>query len=184
MLRANDGLSMKPPRLEFEIWREIDGWNDRYLISNLGRVWSVARRKILTNTMGNRRYLMVSLFNGPRVKCVAVHRLVAIAFITNPKNKETVNHINGIKTDNRVENLEWATREDQLYHAINTLGLICGEGSTTAILTTKDVIEIRSKYKDGRSFSRNSYVQFAKEYGVNWRTIYNVVKWKSWKHVK
>jgi antitoxin component HigA of HigAB toxin-antitoxin module len=70
-----------------------------------------------------------------------VHRLVAQAFIPNPENKPTVNHINGDKSDNRVENLEWMTRSEQTQHAIST-GLITytyGEDHHTSKLTKKDI---------------------------------------------
>ena len=74
--------------------------------------------KILKPTKTHDGYLRVTFsFEGKR-KSFLVHRLVALAFLPNPLNKETVNHINGIKTDNRVENLEWATHKEQKEHSI------------------------------------------------------------------
>ena len=100
-----------------EIWKDIEGYEGLYKISNLGRVKSLnynntGKERIL-KLGGNRgNYPQVELGkNGERRTCL-VHRLVAEAFIPNPDNKPCVDHINTIKTDNRVENLRWVTRKE------------------------------------------------------------------------
>lgn len=118
-----------------EIWKDINGYEGIYQVSNLGKVKSISREvkhkglfgnkeichikeKILSqNTDGKRGYLKVSLIKNGKTKHYFVHRLVAMAFIENTHNKEQVNHINGIKTDNTVKNLEWCTNKENLQHS-------------------------------------------------------------------
>ena len=100
-----------------EVWRDIDGYDGMYQVSDLGRVrsnkygdWRVLRPK--TNGIG---YLIVDLYRDRKMKHFYVHRLVASAFIENDSIFNTeINHINEDKTDNRVENLEWCDRSYNL----------------------------------------------------------------------
>lgn len=98
-----------------ETWAAIKGYEEFYQISTLGRVWSKHTKKYL-KPFCIRGYQHVSLsLNGKIVK-KKVHRLVAEAFLDNPLNKETVNHLNENKLDNQLINLEWATsRENTVY---------------------------------------------------------------------
>lgn len=111
-----------------EIWQDIPDWSG-YQVSNLGRVKSLSRLKnygkvramskeiILKHCVSGSRYCYVNLSNGVSQKIFPVHRLVANAFLVNPENKRTVNHKDGIKTNNRVSNLEWMTHSENHLHA-------------------------------------------------------------------
>lgn len=104
-----------PCNLSYEIgeqWKPVLGFEEYYLVSNFGRVWSI-RSECCIKLKKNQGYLRATLsVNGLR-KDYAVHRLVALAFIPNPENKPTVNHLNENKQDNRVFNLAWATMHEQ-----------------------------------------------------------------------
>lgn len=105
-----------------EIWVKINGFED-YMISNLGKIKSFKRNALgyLLKPTERNEYLSVFLINNEIRKRVSLHRLVAEHFVENPHNLKCVNHINGIKTDNRAINLEWCTHKDNTNHYYNVL---------------------------------------------------------------
>lgn len=97
-----------------EEWKDIDGYEGLYRISNLGNVSHYTKKSGWTNkklTLGTTGYLKVQLWKNNKSKTVNVHRLVAKAFIDNPSNLPFINHIDEDKTNNKVSNLEWCTHE-------------------------------------------------------------------------
>lgn len=98
-----------------EIFKDIEGYENYYQVSNLGNVYSCKRRGcvggILKPAIGNKGYYQVYLFKNGKGKWEKVHRLVAKTFIPNPDNLPQVNHKDEDKTNNRVDNLEWCTNE-------------------------------------------------------------------------
>lgn len=95
--------------------------NNFYSVSSLGRMWS-AKIGLMRTPINNAGYPHLSLMVNGKSKRHLVHRLLAFAHIPNPENKPWINHKNGIKTDNRVENLEWCTPSENGQHAIDFLG--------------------------------------------------------------
>lgn len=100
-----------------EIWKNIDGYDGKYMISSLGRVKALnyhcsGKEKIMSPELMKKGYLRASLLKDGIRERIMVHRLVATHFIDNPNNKPFVDHIDGNKTNNRVENLRWVTNQE------------------------------------------------------------------------
>lgn len=112
-----------------ECWKPVIGFYGLYEVSNEGRIRSIpsnekyrpTQSKILKYQISF-GYLVVNLFKKGKSHYKRVHRIVAEAFITNPHNKPCVNHKNGIKQDNRLENLEWVTYSENEIHSYKKLG--------------------------------------------------------------
>lgn len=175
-----------------EIWKDIPGFEGKYQASTEGRIKSVARIVIQKNRTQNwperilkgsksREYPSHKLYNGVRHFNISAHILVARTFLPKVEGKCLINHKNGIKGDNRLENLEWCTHSENVKHAYDT-GLTKprkGEQSTSSVLTELDVIMIRLYKELGWS-----YKKLAKMYNVVPSNIASIVKRQTWKHVK
>lgn len=128
-----------------EIWKDIVGYEGLYQVSNFGRIKSNYKSIILQPGLC-RGYLIVNLYKNKKSLSQKVHRLVAQAFIPNPENKPTVNHIDGNKQNNYVSNLEWATVKEQNVHA-NKTGLM----DNAKKIRAKNMRNITIKYLQKRS---------------------------------
>lgn len=160
-----------------ETWKDIEGYEGLYQVSDAGRVRSLDRittgkrdrrisGKILhqwENTFG---YYMISLCKDGTPKTERVHRLVAKAFLVPITGKEVINHKDGNPKNNSVENLEWCTQAENIQHAYDT-GLHKHHGG----LSKEQVRYIRNSYKP----YKHSAQKIADELGVNISTVYNVL---------
>ena len=156
----------------------LDVYDGRYSVNTNGDVFtnnfsnSGKRRKLKQTNLGRasnqfgRQYLRVGLYHGGgKQKKYLVHRLVAIAFIPKIEGKNCVNHINEIKNDNRVENLEWCTHKENWHHSFTGVG----EKNFNATLINKQAIAIRKERGNGVSA-----IDLAEKHNVSRQTIYNI----------
>ena len=143
-----------------EIWKDIEGYEGAYQVSNLGRVRSLDRYTDRLDSVGNSRelfvkgkilkpaimkkgYLRVSLSIGHRqATSLQVHRLVAQAFVQNPEKLPQVNHIDENKTNNRADNLEWVTNKENSNHGTRNKRIATGN-AMPVIMMDKDYNELR-----------------------------------------
>lgn len=183
---------MKPEQEEKEEWRPLFE-RPNYEVSSLGRIRSLdikrtIRRKgqksydttfigkVLVQSMNPGGYYAVTF--GKRFKPIRVSRAVAMAFIPNPQNKETVNHKDGNKANNRVDNLEWATFAENTIHSRRVLGRCTGESHGRSKLTENDVIDIRLVSAFGAT-----QTALSKAFGVSQVLVGLIVNRAIWKHV-
>lgn len=171
-----------------EIWKDINGYDGKYKISNWGRVISYydenitgkLRKPVFEGRFRtNGDYLFISLSGNQIIRKFLLHRLVALHFLPNPESLPEVNHLDGDKTNNSISNLAWSTSKHNRLHAIK-IGLIptSQEYTKLAKLTDAEVIEIRKLSNNGMS----TY-DLADRFKMCRKSISNIIKRKSWKHI-
>lgn len=114
-------MENRKKKIKCEIYRDIKGYEGFYQISNYGNIKSLRNNKLLIQTNHKGGYKLVSVSVDGMHRELTVHRLVAQAFIPNPNNYRDVNHKDGNKANNHVDNLEWVTHSDNIKHSYNSL---------------------------------------------------------------
>ena len=167
-----------------EIWKKINGF-ENYEISNLGGVRSMLKRpnkkgstfRILKPYKTKNGYIAIRLTIDKKAKNLLFHRLIAITFIENTNKKTQVNHKNGIKTDNRVENLEWCTPSENVIHSYEVLE----KNVYSRKLNYRQVLDIRTELKN---YKYGMVSLIAKKYNVSKDIIGLIKKNKTYKNAK
>lgn len=119
-----------PNLYENEIWKDIKGFENIYQISNYGRVKSIIRyKKLMKTALDKGGYLKICLTDSKHKKhTIKIHRLVAENFLDNIECKDQINHIDGNKLNNKVDNLEWCTQSENMQHAFKNNLIFRGKG--------------------------------------------------------
>lgn len=158
-----------------ELWRNIDGYKGMYQVSSFGRIRSYKYNlpRILKPRINKKGYKYINLCLDGKCRSFTIHRIVAKHFLG--KSNLTVNHRNGNKLNNCVENLEWISFEENYNHAKESGLLAKGEKNGRSKLTERDVKLIRYKHKKGRS------IRFiSREFGVSRDVINKIIKLINW----
>ena len=168
-----------------EEWKSIKGYESQYEISSFGNVKSLPKKRgkktydyfIRKNCIGRGGYYRISLCSDYKIKSITIHRLVAIHFIDNKKNKPCINHKDGNKLNNAVENLEWCTYKENYKHAVKfglTKKIGSGENQPRHKLSINNVEEIRK--------SKLKVKQLSLKFNVSIYCIYDILSNKNWKN--
>lgn len=191
---ADTQLLRAVPNLPAEEWRAIPDWEDRYQVSNLGRVKRISFNapdrsgkikpypELLKKKVPHKRgYVTVNLSRDGKNRHVLVHRLVATAFHGQPGPDQVANHKDGDKTNNRASNLEWVTQAENMRHAVET-GLqrsARGEAAGNSKLNRHQVRHIRAHLAAGERVKT-----IAQRFGVSQRAIRSISTGRTWGHIE
>lgn len=170
-----------------EIWKDIEGYEGLYQVSDMGRVKSFPRPgtrtmkpRILKLSIEKKGYVKLNLRKNNRVKTVRIHRLVALSFLLNPENKRVVNHVDSDRSNNMLENLEWATQSENIIHGYQHGNIEYKNGSmgNGAKLTETDIPAIRSWLSKGWTQKRVAVLFRISESGIG-----KISRGEIWNHV-
>ena len=187
-----------------EIWKGVIyqgiDYSWRFECSNLGRIRNAINKHINTPHKSGVGYFQICTTVNDKRKNIKVHKAVAESFIDNPNNLPVVNHKDGNKENNNVDNLEWVTHKENSRHAID-LGLLSydsnnnskydedgnyiysGENNNLSKLTNEDVIYIREHYIPKGVGMKNNRQELADKFNVTPQLVYKIYKREIWKHI-
>ena len=162
------------------VWRRVKNYENLYVINSHGEIMNVKTGKFLKHTKLNTGYYSVALrgYNG-KFKRFLLHRLLAESFIDNLNNKPMVNHKDGDKTNNNLNNLEWCTLAENLKHAAEHDLYTKGSNHYRSNLTEEDVFEIKLMIKFHIPTKKIAELYNVKSYNIS-----DIKSERSWKHVK
>ena len=171
---------------ESEVWKDITGYEGLYMISDKGNVHSVERRDVMGRKISGRilkplshtdGYLQVQLYKNGKIKNKYIHRLVAEAFIPNPKSFLEINHLDEVKDNNELSNLEWCTREHNNNYGKRTEKV--SKKVKAVNIKTGEVLTFNSIREAGRKGYTREYVSLACRgvYNTGGGNLYRGHKW-------
>lgn len=180
------------PEREDEYWKDIPNYEDRYQVSNYGRIRS-KKRKVTTSegftqerggdirslSKNEKGYLRVTLQGDGPPKTFYVHRIVAEVFMSKSDDLHVVHHKDGDPSNNRVQNLEWVSRQENTNKAVNKGEYETGEKHHRSQLTEEDVVDIRRLYYT-TDFTQK---ELADKFGVTRSNISSIVTGRTWSKV-
>lgn len=166
--------------LDGEVWAAVIGYEQFYDVSNMGRVRRVSgyrcRRTFIKKGVVNRYgYERMCLSKQGVVKIFSTHRLVCTAFISNVLNKPYINHINGIKSDNRAENLEWCTQSENIRHCFKIGTKHKGEKNSSAKYSDLEIANVRKDFLNHTGKFKSFHDKNPK---FSYSYLYNIVNGK------
>lgn len=171
--------------MEKEIWSPVVSYEGIYEVSNLGNVkhleykrkntltggYSIMKERILKPVKHKNGYVVLDLHKNRFHKIILLHRIVAVTFIPNTKNRPQINHLDGNKENNRVDNLEWCTPRENVLHAVKN-------GLSKSKLLPYDIILIRQQL-----CNNEKQTEIAKRFNVSKYVIQDIKRNRNWNHV-
>lgn len=165
------------PVVDEEDWKPINGYEGLYEISNLGRVKSLKRKhpKILKPGITSNYKSVCLCLDADNHLMHRVHRLVAEAFVPNPDGKPEVNHDDGVKINNRWDNLVWSTKSENMIHSYQVLGNNGPNKGKYGVDNGKSKTYIVT-HPDGHQEEITGLMQFCEKYKLDYSSFYKVVR--------